>query len=47
LQPGLRISGFERRAVIAFIVTEDEVVIARVLYGGRDYETLLSGADEA
>jgi toxin ParE1/3/4 len=42
LRPGLRILGFERRAIIAFVVTERQVVIARILYGGRDFETLLS-----
>ena len=46
LRAGLRIVGFERRAVIAFVVEGSEVVIARVLYGGRDYEPLLLGAED-
>ena len=40
LRPGLRILGFERRAVIALKVTADRVMILRILYGGRDLETV-------
>ncbi len=36
LRPGLRITGFERRVTIAFHITTGQVVIDRVLYGGRD-----------
>lgn len=35
LRPGLRIMGFERRVTIAFHVSSENVVIDRVLYGGR------------
>ncbi len=38
LRRGLRTIGFERRATIAFQVMQDEVVIIRIFYGGRDYE---------
>jgi toxin ParE1/3/4 len=41
IRPGLRTIGFERRALIAFQVMEREVVVVRILYGGRDYERLL------
>lgn len=41
LRPGLRLIGFERRVSIAFTVTDDSVIIARIFYGGRDVETLL------
>jgi toxin ParE1/3/4 len=41
LRRGLRILGFERRVAIAFVVDEREVVIARIFYGGREYEGLL------
>jgi toxin ParE1/3/4 len=41
LRPSLRILGFERRAVIAFHITTDTVTILRILYGGRDIETVL------
>ncbi len=40
LRPGLRILGFERCAVIAFLVAEDTVTILRILYGGGDLETI-------
>lgn len=47
IRPGLRTMGFERRATIVFQVLEAEVVIVRILYGGRDYERLLRpAADE-
>jgi toxin ParE1/3/4 len=39
LRAGLRILGFERRAVIAFQITTDAVTILRILYGGRDLQT--------
>ena len=39
LRPGLRILGFERRAVIALHITADTVTILRILYGGRDVES--------
>jgi toxin ParE1/3/4 len=38
IRPGLRLMGFERRATIMFQVTEHEVVIVRIFYGGQDYE---------
>lgn len=41
LRAGLRILGFERRAVIAFHVAADTVTILRILYGGRNIETAL------
>lgn len=37
-RPGMRTVGFERRVEIAFEVTSEEVVIYRVLYGGRNLE---------
>lgn len=38
LQGGMRTIGFERRATIAFTVTDDEVIVLRIHYGGRDVE---------
>ena len=38
LRPGLRIMGFEHRALIAFQVSERSVAILRILYGGRSIE---------
>lgn len=46
IKPGLRIVGFERRAVIAFRVKRSEVVIVRIFYGGRDYERILRSVPE-
>jgi len=42
LRPGLRVLGFERRAVIAFRLTADTVTILRILYGGRDLGATLA-----
>jgi len=36
LGPGMRTIGFRRRIMIAFVVGESFVEIARILYGGRD-----------
>ena len=38
IMPGLRITGFERRITIAFVVAEEQVTILRLFYGGRDWE---------
>jgi toxin ParE1/3/4 len=40
LLPGLRTVPFEKRAVIAYLVEAEAVVITNVFYGGRDYEAL-------
>jgi toxin ParE1/3/4 len=42
IRPGLRTIGFERRATIAFMVTNDQVLILRIFYGGQDWEAALS-----
>ncbi len=44
LLTGLRTVPFERRAVIAYVVTDETVCITNVFYGGRDYEGLLRDA---
>jgi toxin ParE1/3/4 len=41
IRPGLRTVGFERRATIIFQVAAQEVLIVRVLYGGRDADSIL------
>lgn len=41
LFPGLRVVGFERRVSIAFHVNADTVIFDRLLYGGRDLESLV------
>jgi len=45
LRPGIRLIGFERRVTIAFTVTDDTVLIARILYGGRDIDELSTPMD--
>jgi toxin ParE1/3/4 len=41
IRRGLRTIGFERRATIVFQVTNKEVVIVRIFYGGQDFERKL------
>ncbi len=41
VRPGLRITNYKKRAVIAFDVDAGQVSIIGVFYGGQDYETLL------
>ncbi len=40
---GLRLIGFERSATIAFVVTENQVIIEGVFYRGRSVEKQLKG----
>jgi toxin ParE1/3/4 len=46
IRPGLRTLSYRRRVTVAFHVTEREVVIDRLLYGGRDLEGLLQEEDD-
>lgn len=41
VRPGLRITNYKKRAVIAFSVDDEQVSIIGVFYGGQDYETIL------
>jgi toxin ParE1/3/4 len=45
IRPGVRTIGLRRRAVVAFAVRDDAVVILGVYYGGRDYEPVLRSQD--
>lgn len=38
-RPGARLIGFERSVSVAFVVTEDEVRILRLLYRGRRFDS--------
>ena len=40
LLPGLRVTGFERRVNVAFVVTADAVLIEGIFYGGQDFEAV-------
>jgi toxin ParE1/3/4 len=47
LRPGLRVIGFERRVVIAYMILDTgEVEIGRIFYGGRDYEAIMRDEEE-
>lgn len=41
VRPGLRVTNYKKRAVIAFDVDAKLVSIIGVFYGGQDYETIL------
>ncbi len=41
IRPGLCITNYKKRAVIAFDVDGNQVSIIGVFYGGQDYETVL------
>ena len=41
IRPGLRITNYKKRAVIAFAVDAEVVTIIGLYYGGQDYETVL------
>lgn len=41
IRPGLRVTNYKKRAVIAFAVDDNLISILGVFYGGQDYETLL------
>jgi len=46
VRPGLRITNYKKRAVIAFAVSGEQVSILGVFYGGQDYESILQDDDE-
>ncbi len=41
VRPGLRITNYKKRAVIAFDVDTEVVSIIGIFYGGQDYESIL------
>ena len=41
VRPGLRITNYRKRAVIAFHVNAEQIAIVGIFYGGQDYETIL------
>jgi len=44
--PGLRVTAFERRVTIAFVVTTDDVLIEGIFYGGQDFEAAFHDEEE-
>ena len=45
IRPGLRITNYKGRAVIAFEASIERVAIIGIFYGGQDYETALDLPD--
>lgn len=45
VRPGLRITNYKKRAVIAFGVDTEVVAIIGVFYGGQDFEMVLRDGD--
>lgn len=41
VRPGLRITNYKKRTVIAFNVDAEQVSIIGIFYGGQNYETIL------
>ena len=46
VRPGLRITNYKKRAVIAFDVDAEQVSILGIFYGGQDYESILQDESE-
>jgi toxin ParE1/3/4 len=46
IRPGLRITSYRKRLVIAFEVDADQISIIGIFYGGRDYETALQEEED-
>ena len=48
IRPGLRLTNFKKRAIIAFAVDIEagQVSILGLFYGGQDYETILREAQD-
>lgn len=41
VRPGLRITHYKKRTVIAFAVDAEQVSVIGIFYGGQDYEAVL------
>ncbi|MDP2025339.1 type II toxin-antitoxin system RelE/ParE family toxin [Sulfuriferula sp.] len=46
VRPGLRITNYKKRVVIAFDVDTERVSIIGVFYGGQDHEAILQDVSE-
>lgn len=47
VRPGLRITHYRKRAVIAYSVIGDAVAIIGVFYGGQNYDAILRPEEDA
>lgn len=41
IRPGLRVTNYKERVVVAFAVNSDQVAILGIFYGGQNYEAVL------
>lgn len=41
VRPGVRITNYKKRAVIAFSVDTEQISVLGIYYGGQDYESIL------
>lgn len=46
IRPGLRVTHYRKRSVIAFVVDDERVSILGVYYGGQNYEVALDDESE-
>jgi toxin ParE1/3/4 len=46
IRPGLFVTQYRSRVVIAYTVDDDAVMVIGVFYGGRDFESILGGVHE-
>jgi toxin ParE1/3/4 len=46
LMPGLRVTHFRKRAIIAYLLESEVVSVVGVFYGGQDYEAAFGADDE-
>ena len=47
IRPGLRVTNYKKRAVVAFAVVADVVSVIGVYYGGQNYESVLQWDEDA
>ena len=45
IRPGLRVTNYKKRTVIAYTVVANLISILGVFYGGQDYETVLEAME--
>ena len=46
LRPGLRTTTYRRRVTIAYHITKTQVIVDRILYGGRNLSALFTEGDD-
>jgi len=46
VRPGLRITNYKKRAVIAFSVNDELISILGIFYGGQDYASILQDSPD-